>query len=42
MADIDALRAAGQPNIQGVVIGRALYDGRIDPAEALRRAKSRS
>ncbi|HEX3754868.1 MAG TPA: 1-(5-phosphoribosyl)-5-[(5-phosphoribosylamino)methylideneamino]imidazole-4-carboxamide isomerase [Rhizomicrobium sp.] len=42
MADIDALRAAGQPNIQGVVIGRALYGGRIDPAEALRRAKSRS
>jgi len=35
IADIAALLAAGQPGIEGVVIGRALYDGRIDPAEAL-------
>ena len=34
-ADIDALVAAGEPNIEGVVIGRALYDGRIDIAAAL-------
>ena len=34
--DIKALLAAGEPNIEGVVIGRALYDGRIDPAAALR------
>lgn len=41
LADIQALLAAG--TIEGVVIGRALYDGRIDPAEALntvRRFKS--
>ena len=38
IADIDALKAAGVANIEGVVVGRALYDGRIDPAEALARA----
>src|SRR6478752_3932853 len=30
IADIDALLAANEPNIEGVVVGRALYDGRID------------
>lgn len=35
MADIEALLAAHEPNITGVVIGRALYDGRIDAALAL-------
>src|ERR1700761_4505955 len=35
LADIEALIAAREPNIEGVVIGRALYDGRIDPAAAL-------
>ena len=34
LADIEAL--AGQPNIEGVITGRALYDGRLDLAEALR------
>jgi len=29
--------AAKEPNIEGVVVGRALYDGRIDVAEALRK-----
>jgi len=38
MSDIDALKAASVPNIEGVVVGRALYDGRIDPKEALARA----
>ena len=38
IADIDALKAAGEPNIEGVVVGRALYDGRIDPRTALTRA----
>src|SRR3569833_2775983 len=38
IADIDALKAANEPNIEGVVVGRALYDGRIDPAKALARA----
>ncbi len=40
VADIEALLAAGEPNIEGVVIGRALYDGRIVPAEALARVNS--
>jgi phosphoribosylformimino-5-aminoimidazole carboxamide ribotide isomerase len=35
IADIEALKAANQPNIAGVVVGRALYDGRINPAVAL-------
>ena len=34
IADIHALRSTGV--IAGVVVGRALYDGRLDPAEALR------
>lgn len=38
-ADIDALLAAKEPNIQGVVVGRALYDGRINVAEALRKTR---
>jgi phosphoribosylformimino-5-aminoimidazole carboxamide ribotide isomerase len=35
LADIEALVAAREPTIEGVVVGRALYDGRIDPAAAL-------
>jgi phosphoribosylformimino-5-aminoimidazole carboxamide ribotide isomerase len=35
LADIEALVATNAPNIEGVVIGRALYDGRIQAAEAL-------
>jgi phosphoribosylformimino-5-aminoimidazole carboxamide ribotide isomerase len=38
IADIDALLAAKEPGIEGVVVGRALYDGRIDVAEALKKA----
>jgi phosphoribosylformimino-5-aminoimidazole carboxamide ribotide isomerase len=38
IADIKALKTA-HDNIEGVIIGRALYDGRIDPAEALACAK---
>ena len=38
-ADIDALVDANEPNIQGVVVGRALYDGRIDVAQALRKTR---
>jgi phosphoribosylformimino-5-aminoimidazole carboxamide ribotide isomerase len=37
ITDIDNLLAANEPNIEGVVVGRALYDGRIDAAEALHR-----
>lgn len=40
IADIEALMAANEPNIKGVVIGRALYDGRIEPAQALAIANS--
>lgn len=39
IADIDNLLAANEPNIEGVVVGRALYDGRIDVAEALRKTR---
>ncbi len=39
--DIEALLSAQEPNIEGVIIGRALYDGRIDPAAALALAKTR-
>ena len=38
IGDVEALIAAGEPNIEGVVIGRALYDGRINAADALRLA----
>lgn len=38
-ADIDALIAADEPNIEGVVVGRALYDGRIDVAAALKKTR---
>jgi phosphoribosylformimino-5-aminoimidazole carboxamide ribotide isomerase len=40
LKDVEALIAANEPNIQGVVIGRALYDGRIDAAQALALANS--
>ncbi|MFC2951293.1 1-(5-phosphoribosyl)-5-[(5-phosphoribosylamino)methylideneamino]imidazole-4-carboxamide isomerase [Marinicaulis aureus] len=36
--DIKALKTA-HDNIEGVIIGRALYDGRIDPAEAIAAAR---
>lgn len=35
IADLRALKAQEQSGIAGVISGRALYDGRIDPAEAL-------
>jgi phosphoribosylformimino-5-aminoimidazole carboxamide ribotide isomerase len=33
--DLRALKACASSGIEGVVIGRALYDGRLDPAAAL-------
>ncbi len=37
VAGIDDIHAlVGQPGIEGVITGRALYDGRLDLAEALR------
>ncbi|HEX7389691.1 MAG TPA: HisA/HisF-related TIM barrel protein, partial [Acidiphilium sp.] len=40
IADIRRLReaAARTPNLAGTIIGRALYDGSIDPAAALAEA----
>ena len=35
LADLAALRDAAAGRIEGVIVGRALYDGRIVPAEAL-------
>ena len=35
LADLMALRDAGCDRIEGVIIGRALYDGRMEPQEAL-------
>ena len=32
---MDLRTAAAGTRIEGVIVGRALYDGRIDPAEAL-------
>jgi phosphoribosylformimino-5-aminoimidazole carboxamide ribotide isomerase len=34
-ADLRALRTAGEGVLEGVIVGRALYDGRLSPAEAL-------
>ena len=36
LADLEALKAARCPGIEGVISGRALYDGRLDPAAALK------
>lgn len=35
IADLEALIAANEPGIEGVISGRALYDGRLDPEAAL-------
>ncbi len=35
IGDIQALIAVDEPNIEGVVIGRALYDGKIESKQAL-------
>lgn len=37
--DLRALKALNHPNIQGTIVGRALYDGRVDPAAALALAR---
>jgi phosphoribosylformimino-5-aminoimidazole carboxamide ribotide isomerase len=45
LASIDEVRRLLQPDcarLAGVIVGRALYDGRIQPAEALRLVKSAS
>lgn len=40
MADIDRLLEPESALLEGAISGRALYDGRIDPAEALARLKA--
>jgi phosphoribosylformimino-5-aminoimidazole carboxamide ribotide isomerase len=35
LADLEALKAVAADGISGCILGRALYDGRIIPAEAL-------
>src|ERR1700760_4251480 len=41
IAAIDPLNAANEPGIEGVVVRRALYDGRIDVGEALAKTRGR-
>ena len=36
MADLEALKAAGENLLQGIIVGRALYEERIDPAAAVK------
>ena len=36
IADVKALLEPRAKKLQGAIAGRALYDGRLDPAEALR------
>jgi phosphoribosylformimino-5-aminoimidazole carboxamide ribotide isomerase len=36
MADLQALKDAGGDLLEGVISGRAVYDGKIDPGEAVR------
>ncbi|HUO90072.1 MAG TPA: HisA/HisF-related TIM barrel protein, partial [Rhizomicrobium sp.] len=38
--DIERVVAAREPNIEGLVVGRALYDGRISAKQALAIANS--
>ena len=41
LGDIEALMAAAEDGIEGAIVGRALYDGRIDPAAALSLVQNR-
>ena len=36
LKDIELVRDAAQYGVNGVVVGKALYDGRIEPVEALK------
>ncbi len=36
MEDLEKIKAAAVPGLEGVVAGKALLEGRIDPAAALR------
>jgi phosphoribosylformimino-5-aminoimidazole carboxamide ribotide isomerase len=39
LADLEALVPLAGEGIEGVIIGRALYDGRIEPGAALKLAR---
>jgi len=41
LGDIESLMAAAEDGIEGAIVGRALYDGRIDPAAALSLVQNR-
>jgi phosphoribosylformimino-5-aminoimidazole carboxamide ribotide isomerase len=41
LGDIESLMAAAEDGIEGAIIGRALYDGRIDPSAALSLVQNR-
>ena len=36
LADLERLRAEAAPNVEGVIVGRALYDGRVTVPDAIR------
>lgn len=38
LKDVEAVREAEKDGVSGMIIGKALYDGRIDPLEALKAA----
>lgn len=38
LADVEALAALRAPNLEGVIVGKALYEGRLDLAAAVRTA----
>lgn len=38
LEDIKAVKAASSQGVAGVIVGKALYDGRIDPIDALKEA----
>lgn len=42
IADLEALRALGRPNLIGAIIGRAIYDRKIDLREAIARMRGSS
>jgi phosphoribosylformimino-5-aminoimidazole carboxamide ribotide isomerase len=39
VADVEAVLAVGHPRLEGVVIGRALYEGKVDLKEAIEAAR---
>jgi len=38
LKDVEAVKAAYKVGVEGMIIGKALYDGRIDPLDALKAA----